>query len=861
MKTGNEIINTLSGNMMKRIIWISAGCLIIVTGVLFLLSGRQDKPGDQDYDKLLKPTEWFLKQRIYPHENLNPEVYEEVRQLSISQRQKASGYKSGVEDWEMVGPYNVGGRITDVEMHPGDTETIYATAASGGIYKSPDKGVTWEQIFENNYTQSIGDMAIAKTDKNILYVGTGEPNIGQGSLTYDGYGVFKSTDAGSTWSHSGLENAGGIGRVEVDPGNPDRVFVAALGNVFAKNPERGVYRTTDGGETWENVLFISDSTGCIDLCINPVNTDIIYAAMWERVRYPHRRTYGGPESGIWKSTDGGETWAELTNGLPSAPMGRIGIDISLSEPGVLYALYANVNGTFHDVYKTTDGGESWTALNFDIDYNSSYTWWFGKVQIHPNDSRILWLIDFYLYRSTNGGASFQRVNGLHVDQHGVYAHPLEPEFVVIGNDGGVYISDNGTVTNDFVTKLPITQFYTCEVDYRFPERRYGGTQDNGTVRTMSGEGSDWHSIYGGDGFVVKVDPTDSRFVYASSQRGGFGRSTNGGLGFSGARPAGGDRYNWKTPYILDPNTPSTLYLGSHQVYKSTNRAASWTRISNDLTNGDQPPWNYGTITSISVSKINPDILIAGTDDGNVWITVNQGFNKEWTRVSDQLPVRWVTSVSNDPFDENTAYVTFSGLRYHDYVPHVFRTTDLGQTWEDISSNLPDLPVNTMVVDPDNKGTFYLATDNGVYVSYNAGVSWEILGNGMPTVPVLDLNLHSPTRTLLAASFGRSQWKIPVKSSSGVEVTPDGEPGIVVYPNPSSESVTLDIYIDEETSGQIYVFDLSGRIVRTLHDGHIPKGSNTFRWDGGNASGDRVAGMYLCRLVTPSEILTARIQIQ
>ncbi len=845
---------------MKKFVGIVLTGILILAGVLLILPGNENKTIQQDPEKMLEPTDWFLAQRIYPHETINPEVYEEVRQQAISQREESARFKSGQEDWEMVGPYNVGGRITDVEMHPTDTETIYVTAASGGIYKSADKGKTWDQIFENHYTQSIGDMAITKTDKNILYVGTGEPNIGQGSITYDGYGVFKSTDAGVNWTHVGLENAGGIGRVEVDPGNPDRVFVAALGNVFSTNPERGVYRTLNGGQSWENVLFLNDSTGCIDLCINPNNTDIIYAAMWERVRYPHHRTYGGQSSGIWKTVDGGNNWTELTSGLPSGAMGRIGIDIALSEPDVLYALYANENGSYNDVFKTTNGGDTWSALNANIG-GSMYTWWFGKMQVHPNDSRIVWIIDFHLWRSTNGGASFDRVNGLHVDQHGVYAHPLEPEFVVIGNDGGVYISEDGTTNNTLLTNLPITQFYTCEVNFQDPNQRMVGTQDNGTVRTMTGSNSDWARIYGGDGFIVRVDPTESRYVYAASQRGGFGRSVNGGLGFTGAKPAGGERYNWKTPYILDPNTPSTLYLGSHRVYKSTNRAVSWTRISDDLTNGNQPPWNYGTITAISVSKINPNHLIAGTDDGNVWITTNQGADKDWTKVSENLPVRWVTCVAMDPFDENTAYVTYSGIRYHDYVPHVFKTTDLGQTWMDISSNLPDLPVNNMIVDSDNKGTLYLATDNGVFVTYDDGESWEILGNGMPTVPVLDLNLHTPTRTLLAATYGRSQWRIPVKASAGVDVPVNGENNISIYPNPSVESVTIDIYLTEAQEGQLYIFDLSGRMILSLHDGHLPKGESHFTWDGGNASGDRVAGVYICRLVTQGKVFTGKVQIQ
>ncbi len=832
---------------------------IIATGLIFLLIGRNNQSKNSELSAL-RPNDWMLMQRMYPHQDIHPEAYEQSRKQAIELRKTAETFKSDQEDWELVGPYNVGGRVNDVEMHSSDTETIYACAATGGIWKSADKGKTWAQIFENTYTQSIGDMAIAETDKNLLYVGTGEPNGGQGSVTYDGYGMFKSTDAGATWTHIGIENAGGIGRVEVDPTNGNVVFVAAMGNLFATNPERGVYRTKDGGQSWENVLYLNDSTGAIDLCIHPTNTNIIYAAMWERVRGPYHRTYGGPSTGLYRSKDGGDTWEQLTNGLPSGSQGRIGIDISKSHPDILYCTYSQTSGYFGDVYKTTNGGDTWTAMNASGISGSSYSWWFSKVQVHPNLPDVVWVEEFQMYRSTDGGQNWQTVGGIHVDQHALYAHPMESNFVVIGNDGGIYLSENGTQTNTFVTTIPMTQFYTCEVNYQKPEQRYGGTQDNGTQGTTTGSGHDWHSIYGGDGFVVRVDPTEERYMYASSQRGGFGRSTNGGSSFSSARPNGTNRWNWKTPYILDPTTPSIMYIGSHMVYKSTNRAASWTRISDDLTNGDAGAWNYATITSLAASKLNGDIIWAGTDDGNVWVTSNGGAGKAWTKVSDNLPVRWVTSVATDPFDAHTAYVSFSGLRYHDYEPHLFKTTDLGTTWEDISGNLPDLPVNIIVIDPDNKGTFYVATDAGVFVSYDAGSSWETLGNGMPTVPVLDLNLHQPTRTLLAATFGRSQYKIKLKASSGTGEIQQSKPELSIYPNPSIDLVNINFSLDSKQDGKLLIYNMNGQIVAELKAGAFVAGNHSYIWDGSQDGFNRIPGAYICRLVTDQQILSKRIVI-
>ncbi len=842
---------------MKRVIGIFSILVLVIAAFVWLKPLNNNT--EEDHLAKLKPSDWMMMQRMYPYETISPGAYEQAREQAIELKQQAALFKSGQEDWELIGPFNVGGRITDVEMHSTDTETIYACAASGGVYKSSNKGTTWEQIFESTYTQSIGDLGMAETDANLLYLGTGEPNGGQGSITYDGYGMFKSTDAGATWTHVGLENAGGIGRVEVDPTNGDRVFVACMGNLFSKNAERGIYRTTDGGQTWENVLFISDSTGGIDLCINPNDPNIVYAAMWERVRYPHRRTYGGPSSGIYKTTDGGDTWIELTNGLPDEDLGRVGLDISKSNPDIVYAVYANATGTWKDIFKTVDGGTSWTATNSNLG-GTTYFWWFSKINVDPINPNIVYSGGFHLHKTTNGGDSWSRVNGLHVDQHGVFIHPKDNALVVMGNDGGVYISTSGSASYYFIEKLPITQFYTCEVNYQRPEQAYGGTQDNGTVRTLTGRDDDWRSIYGGDGFIVRVDPTDSDYVYASSQRGGFGRSTDGGNRFIGGKNGitGSNRFNWKTPYILDPNDPKIMYIGSQKVYKSTNRAANWTAISGDLTNG-AGAWNYGTLTALAVSPIDGNILYAGSDDGNVWVATDGGVSRTWTKISDDLPVRWVTTIQTDPFDVNTAYVGFSGIRYHDPEPHIFRTTDLGATWEDISSNLPDIPVNNITIDPDNQGTFYVATDHGVYVTYDAGDRWEVMGNGMPTVPVLDLKLHQPTRTLVAATFGRSMYKINLKASSSTGDIESETAQLNAYPIPALNEVTIQFILDSPQTGKLLIYNMTGQVVSTLHDGDLPQGKNTFTWDGKTDQG-RASGNYICRLVTSKTILSKRIQI-
>ena len=834
---------------------MAAIAMALVMAVIIPSQRDNSQNAEEDYT----PNEWLLAQHVFPYGHLNPEAYESSRQQTIALQEQLKQMKSGGEEWEFAGPKNVGGRVTDVEMHPSDPNTIFACAASGGIYKTTDQGESWNQIFDGYQTLAIGDMAIANTNKRILYVGTGEPNGGNGSITYDGYGVYKSTDEGASFTHVGLENAGGIGKVVIDPTNPDRVFVACMGNLFSNNAERGIYRTTDGGDTWENVLYISDSTGGIDIVIHPTHPDTIYASMWERVRYATHRSYGGPTSGMYRSYDGGDTWEELTNGLPTGNVSRIGIGMCLSQPNIIYAHYSDQNRTWIDLFKTTDGGDSWQATNSDI----QGTYWEGKVHVDPTNPDILWSLGVYMWYSSDGAQSWSTVNssGFWVDQHGVFVHPANNQLVVIGNDGGVYISQDGSEHMEKVMTLPITQFYTCEANYHDPADIMGGTQDRGTQRSEDGDQMGWHSINGGDGFIVRVDPSDPKYMYAASQRGGFRRSTNGGIRFTGAKPASGDRYNWKTPYVLDPNDPKIVYLGSHRVYKSTNHAASWSRISNDLTNGNQPPWNYGTITTLAVSPVNSHIIYAGTDDGNVWVNPEGSGLNNWVKISDNLPVRWVSCVVADPLDENTAYVTFTGIRYYDYLPHVFKTTDLGANWTDISGNLPDFPVNNIQIDPNLKDTYYIATDGGVFVSYNGGQQWDLMAPGMPIAPVLDLNIHNPSRTLLAATFGRSMWRINMPSASLIKEQELPLSEMKIYPNPSAGNVNIKINLDCDQEGQLLVFDISGKLVKKIFDGYFIRGEKVFAWNGTVSGYDRIPGIYICRLVTDKTTQAIRVQIQ
>lgn len=807
-----------------------------------------------------KPNDWFFRQRAFPFEQINQTAYIDALQQAQQLRDEA---KTNRNDglWEFAGPVNTGGRITDVEMHPSDINTIYLGAASGGVFKSTDKGVSWLPIFDSAMNLSVGDIAIAPSDPDILYVGTGEANAGGGSLAYDGVGIYKSEDGGQTWQHKGLEESRNIGRMVVDPRNPDIVYVAAMGNLFANSPDRGIYKTIDGGETWENVLFVSDSTGAIDVAVDPENPDTLYAAMWERVRRPNRRSYGGPTCGIYRSYDGGENWQELTNGLPTLPedKGRIGIDVSASDPNILYAIYADSIGYFKGVFKTIDGGDTWfeTSDGGLSGAYYSYGWWFGRIKVDPTDPDIAFVIGFTLYRTKDGGNSWNDVSGwdVHVDQHGLYIHPLNHNFIVLGNDGGLYISNNGGNSWTWNETLPITQFYTCEVDNQMPWRLYGGTQDNGVNRTTSGTEDDWEMIYGGDGFQVLVDPTDNNYVYAESQYGGLGRSINGGESFVDATAgiSQDDRFNWNCPLVFDPADPQTLYFGTNKLYKSVNQAVSWFPISGDLTNGEQPGnLAYNTLTTIAVSPVNADVVFTGSDDGNVYVTQDGG--QSWQNISSGLPKRWITRVVGDPADETVVYVTISGYRWDDFMPHVFRSADLGQTWEDISSNLPEAPVNDLVINPTNNQILFVATDVGVYATWNGGTEWEMLGENLPNVVVNDLDYHQPVNKLVAATYGRSLYTYDLEQDTLTAVSEvQNENKILIFPNPFENLTTISFIADKTKN--IFISDISGKRVKTFSLSN----TQSVIWNGTDDKGRKVpAGLYLCIIQNGNRFYSKKI---
>ncbi|EAS19236.1 conserved hypothetical protein [Flavobacteria bacterium BBFL7] len=690
-----------------------------------------------------------------------------------------------------IGPGGMSGRVTSIDVVHDNPDIIYAGTASGGLWSSQNGGVTWEPIFEDEVTASIGAVAIQQSNPSVIWVGTGEGNP-RNSLN-GGYGIYKSLDGGKSWKSMGLENTRNIHRVIIDPTNPDVIYAAAIGSPWGIHPERGVFKTTDGGKTWKKILYTNDKSGAADLVMDPTNPNKLIAAMWEHKRDPWFFKSGGEGSGLYMTHDGGENWKKITaeDGLPKGELGRIGVAIAPSEPNVIYAL---VEAKKNALYKSTDGGFKWKKINDKSDIGNR-PFYYSEIYVDSQNENRVYSVFTYINVSEDGGKSFKQLmpaynadNGVHPDHHAWYIHPTNGKFMIDGNDGGLNITRDRGKTWRFIGNLPVAQFYHINVDNEVPYNIYGGMQDNGSWRgpaySWRAQGirnSYWQEISFGDGFDVVPDPDNSRFGYSMSQQGYVSRyDWQTGNNYS-VRPTHPDpdvqlRFNWNAAINMDPFDSATLYFGSQFVHKSTDKGLTWKVISPDLTTNDPEKQkqsesggltmdatgaeNHTTILVIEPSAVERDVLYTGSDDGRVHITKNGG--DSWEDISKGLKGlpqgSWITQIKASKTKKGHALLVANDYRRFNFEAYAYRTTNYGKSWTRIVDKDDVESYALCIIEhPEENNLMFLGTDDGLFVSINAGDDWVKYTNGFPTVSVKDLAIQERENDLVIGTFGRAAW--------------------------------------------------------------------------------------------------------
>lgn len=688
-----------------------------------------------------------------------------------------------------IGPASPSGRIDDFAVLESNPATFYVASATGGLWKTVNNGTTFEAQFTHETTSSIGDVAIAPNDANLVWVGSGENNNRQSSSWGDG--VYKSTDGGKTWRNMGLRDTKHIARVIVDPVDHDVVYVAALGSLWGAGGERGVYKTADGGLTWTRSLVTDENTGATELLMDPSNNKTLYAATYQRRRAAWGMNGGGPGSAIYKSTDAGRTWSKLAKGLPEGAMGRIGMDVYRKNPNVVYARIEHQREG--GVYRSEDAGASWTKMSA----TNPRPMYFSQIRIDPNNDQRIYVLGVQLHVSDDGGKTFRNdgARKIHVDFHAAWINPNNSDHVMIGGDGGVGISYDKSKTYVWLRNLPVSQFYHIAFDYKTPFNVCGGLQDNYTwcgpsaVRSNFGIGNDeWFIIHGGDGFVAQMDPSDPRILYAESQDGRMSRVdrvTNERKTIRPEPPEGERpyRWNWDTPMLISSHNPATIFVAANHLFKSTDRGHSWKVISGDLTsNTDRDTLelmgvkgkditiakndgvqSYSNLVSFAESPKKAGLYYTGSDDGVVSVSKDDG--AKWENVTSKIPGlpknTYVSRLAPSRFDEGTVYATFDGHRLNDFNTYVYASRDYGQTWQSIAGDLPKGPhgevARTITEDLKNPDVLYLGTERGLYASFDRGKQWQRVKGNLPTVPIYEITLHPRENAMLLATHGRGIW--------------------------------------------------------------------------------------------------------
>ncbi|MFC1629046.1 hypothetical protein ACFL3H_08035 [Gemmatimonadota bacterium] len=775
--------------------------------------------------------------------------------------------------WVPLGPVMNSARVEAVQGDPRSPATMYVAFGSGNLWKTENHGLNWRPIFEEQSALGIGDIALAPSNPDVIWLGSGESLKKARNFTMPGTGVFRSDDAGETWRNVGLPDSYHIGEIAVHPHDPDIAFVAVQGHFWSTNQNRGLYRTVDGGVTWEHVLYVNERTGANDVVIAPSDPNRVYVSMWE-----NNPGVAGPESGVWYSSDGGSTFTRAGGGFPDGPMtGRTGLAVSWTDPLKAYALVDNLNREEQgqgkaEVYRTLDGGITWNRTHVDeLLILGTIGWYFTDCYVNPQNDDEVFALGVQTAHSIDGGKTFSLVGGdvyhlfpnpsdmLHLDNCEMWIDPLNPDRLLLGNDGGFFVSYDRAETWMHYNNIPAGEFYDIAVDNRYPYRVYGGTQDDSSVMGPSREWrpkytDGWQYVWldswsGGDGCYTLPDPIDPNIVYFSSQNGGIRRkdmAADRSVGIRPRFPRDDDRrlnYNFIAPYIISPHDPLTLYHGGNYLFRSIDRGDNWELISPDLSVSADPSKQSIAAGAVAESRLQPGLLFVGTDKGAFWVTKNDG--EEWTEHSDGLPNRYIRSISPSRFSTSRVYVSVTGINDDDLKGYLFASDDFGESWRSIMGNLPDEVAYCILEDPVNEDILFAGMYRGVYVSLDRGKTWSLFGEGMPAVAVCDLVIQEREMDLVAGTHGRGIYRTNLRPLH--EAFREGSPrGNVLFDTPEArlpwindthrdprystmEKVPITFYLLEDAMVTVSVVDDRDRTLWSIeHDAH--SGFNQVRWD-------------------------------
>ena len=835
---------------MKKI--ITSICLISALPVALLLK-QTHKESKKEVENKEAPYEYFAFMRSYPDKEFDLKAYNAM--LDETSKQNYAARSNMPLSWNNEGPTNIGGRITALAIHPTNSNILFAGCPGGGMFKSTDGGNSWNPVFDSQAYMSVSCIVFDPVNPNIMYAGTGDPDTP--FTVFVGNGIYKSTDGGNTWMNIGLPQSGIISQILIDPNNTSIIYASAMGVPMTRDLNRGIYKSTNGGTSWTQVLSINNETGVSDMVMDFTNSSIIYATSWTRIRTNQESTGYSNSTRVYKTSNGGTNWSIINNGLPNTKLSRYGICMSKQNANKLYVSVCDSNYQLYNVYVTTNGGSNFTPVGGINDLTGMYSgfgWYFGKIVVKPNsDSQVL-ISGVEHYRSTDGGANWFMnqpqwwMYNPHGDIHDIKFKSATN--YIIATDGGLYETfDDGANWNK-LDNIPNTQFY--KVNYNpFNNNEYtGGAQDNGTMYGGSLSGvNNWLREFGGDGFQPRLDFSNNQIRYAETQNGDIYMSLDAGNTYTdyvnGIDP--NDRRNWDMPYIFGGVSTTTMFTGTYRVYKnSTNPVDNWNAISPDLTDGLIYAARFHNISCLDNSKLNTQYIYAGTSDGNAWRSLNGGAT--WTNVTTGLPDRYVTSIKASPNATNNVYVTHSGYRYNEYIPRIHKSTNNGTTWTDISGNLPQAGINDLIVAPGYENVLFVATDIGVYFTQDNGLTWTRLGNNMPYYVVWDLEFNPVTKKLIAGTYARGMHTLDVSSLLTVPPPPSSmneyssTNNCLLYPNPCVNNFKVMNNVKSE-SLKVIVYDAQGKeVLRTdvdedneINVSALPKGIYNVLLENGNGS--------------------------